>query len=505
MPEGTPVSIEDVIQKLAELQTFVVDKVSSGQAPMEEEVQKLSASYLALQATVKEMRREKVKHISSEGKMMVTEGRLMGFDSLELSILKGIMARRHEPEMGYDWLKNTPIGVEIMKSREQLVEAANPENIYAWAERAEKERRTAYGMKDNNPGMLRYRDDLHAWRASLMDIARRKAMDSTTSGTGDELVPTIEAAQLWMDVNLDTVILPVLQQVPMPSQPFDMPTQLGAPNWYPGVENVQAITSDLSTAKVTLDAKTLRAGVPFSDELDEDAIIAIVPEIRREITRSAAEVIDDVLLNGDQTAANGINSDGATIGTDTAGKAHWLLGFDGLIHLPIVDNTSQANNHSAGVTADMFSEIQSKLGKYGSPKRRGDLVFISDINTAIRSLSITEFETVDVAGPRATISSGEFLSVYGIPYLHSAQMRLADTDGKVTSAGNSAETGRLLLVNTTQWRVGFRRQVSVEPDREPGKGQTTIYISFRIALTERSGTRSSATHTAMQYNITGVA
>ncbi len=171
-----------------------------------------------------------------------------------------------------------------------------------------------------------------------------------------------------------------------------------------------------------------------------------------------------------------------------------------------MDNSSnQSNDHSASVSADMFNEILSKLGKYAAPRRRGDVVFISDVNTAIRSLSITEFETVDVAGARATLSSGEILNVYGKPYLHSEQMKLADADdGKVTDAGNSTDTGRLLVVNTSQWRVGFRRQIMMETDREPGKGQTTMYLSFRIALTERSGTRSTATHTAIQFGIEGV-
>jgi hypothetical protein len=84
-------------------------------------------------------------------------------------------------------------------------------------------------------------------------------------------------------------------------------------------------------------------------------------------------------------------------------------------------------------------------------------------------------------------------------------MRLADTDGKVTSAGNGTDTGRLLALNTSQWFVGFRRQIRFESAREAGKSQTTMYVTVRIALTERSGTRSTATHTSLLYDITGVA
>jgi len=39
------------------------------------------------------------------------------------------------------------------------------------------------------------------------------------------------------------------------------------------------------------------------------------------------------------------------------------VGFDGLLHQPLLDNTSQANNHNAAVSDDMFNEIRAKLGK----------------------------------------------------------------------------------------------------------------------------------------------
>ena len=70
--------------------------------------------------------------------------------------------------------------------------------------------------------------------------------------------------------------------------------------------------------------------------------------------------------------------------------------------------------------------------------------------------------------------------------------------------GTAGTTGRLLIVNTSQWRVAFKRELSIETVRDPQKRQNIMVVSFRIALQERSGTRSTATHTAMQKNITGV-
>ena len=178
------------------------------------------------------------------------------------------------------------------------------------------------------------------------------------------------------------------------------------------------------------------------------------------------------------------------------------MGFEGLLHLPLVDNAGQANNHAGAVSDDMFNEVRAKLGKYGV--RPSEMVYLTDVNTFIRSLSVGNFRTLDKFGPQATILTGQLGAVESIPVIVSEQMKLADTDGKVTDAGNVTNTGRLLIVNRSQWRVGFKRELTIETVRDPQKRQNIMVVSFRMAFQERSGSRSTATHTALQYNITGV-
>ena len=337
-----------------------------------------------------------------------------------------------------------------------------------------------------NPRML------EEWQSNL-----KAAMDSTTAGSGDELVPTQEASTLWMDVNLETMVAPLFSRVDMPSDPFEIPLQLGDVNWYPGTENLAVTATALNTAKQTLTSYELVGQVPWSLTLDEDAVIAMAQEVRSGLVRNAAEVIDDVVLNGDSTAVNNINADEATISKSDVGKGHWLLGFDGLLHLPLVDNTAQANDHSAAVSDGMFNEVRGKLGKYGV--RPSELAYLMDVNTYIRALSADNFRTLDKLGPNATVLRGQLGAVEGIPVIVSEQLKLADTDGQVTDAG------RLLIVNRSQWRVGFRRELAIETDRDIQKRQNIMVVSLRIAFAERTGSRSTATHTTLQYNITGVA
>ena len=339
---------------------------------------------------------------------------------------------------------------------------------------------------------------LEDWQTNL-----KAALDSTSPGLGDELVGAAEASALWADVNLETLIAPLFSRVDMPTNPFEIPLQLGGVNWYPGAENTAITGSAPATARQTLTAHELVAEVPWSLTLDEDAVIAMADEVRGSLVRNAVEVIDDVLLNADTTATNNINADGATITSSSAGQAQWVVGFDGLLHLPLVDNTAQANNHNAAVSDDMFNEVRGKLGKYGV--RPSELAYIMDVNTYIKSLAVDNFRTLDKLGPNATLLRGQLGAVEGIPVIVSEQMATADADGKVTDGGAANTKGRLLITNRTQWRLGYRRELLIETTRDIQKRQNIMVVSMRLAFMERTGSRSTATHTALQYNITGVA
>ena len=123
--------------------------------------------------------------------------------------------------------------------------------------------------------------------------------------------------------------------------------------------------------------------------------------------------------------------------------------------------------------------------------------------TFVNSLGLAEVETVEKFGPRATIKTGQLASVYGHPLIVSGQLRTADADGKVTDGGNTKDTGRVLGVNTSQWRLGYRRSLMIETDRDIQKRQNTMVVSLRVGFAERTGARGSATHTALTYNLTG--
>lgn len=477
----------------------VINQVKE-RTPDPEEIARMGKAISELKDKADKADRERKLKNSRDGRVVTREGQFAGYTSFDHSMLQSVLKSRIN-RMGSVTYEPDLLAKSIESRRELTKSYADYEAIERWEDGALKALEDAGNRSVKSSVALR--QGIGHWVRDMREQMASKAMDSTTAGAGDELVPTFETGELWMDVNLATNVLPALRQTPMPTNPYDIPLQFGDVNWYPIAENVQGTTTDPTTAKATLTAQGLKAGVPFSDELNEDSIVPFVPELRASLVRNAAEIIDDVLLNADTTVTNNINADGATISTSDAGKAQWLLGFDGLIHLPLVDNTGQGTSVGAAVSANgVFNQVLRSMGRYGHGSQRGDVVFISDVNTAIAALAIDEVETVDKLGVRATISSGELGSVYGTPLIVSEQMLLAASDGKITD-GAAGTTGRVLGVNTRQWAVGFRRGITLESEREAGKGQTTLWAHLRIALTAR-GTRSSATHTALAYNITNV-
>ena len=487
----TTTDIEGIRKDLAGINSFVRERfepVSREVGLLREETERISRSVSAAMERERSVRRNALSSHAQEASLpTVPSGAYAGMDILDLALVRRFARSQRREGFGPAWIERAE------EAKRLLTASITPTDIQASHSAAERRLERWFSVDSKDTGQFQ------GFSRQLLGAMTRAAMDSTTAGSGDELVATLEARELWQDVNLQTLVAPIIPTFPMPSNPFEVPRQLGDVNFFPGTENTATTDTALATGRTTLTAYELVGQVPYSFTLEEDGVIAMLPEIRAGLVRNVAEVLDDIILNADRSKTNSINADGASITTSTAGKAHRLLGYDGILHLPLVDNTSQANDHDDSVSDDMFNELRAMLGKYGA--RPSQLAWVMDVNTFIRAQSVSQFRTMDKLGPNATLLTGMLGAVEGIPVIVSEQMPLADTDGKVTDGASSNTTGRLLLVNRTQWAQGFRRQLMIDVDRDTQKRQTVVTVSFRHALAERSGTRSSATHTALQYNI----
>ena len=453
-----PTETEKLMENVAAVHAFMETFQEKEHTPLKEEVERLSAQITESVRASKRAALLRQVESTAQG-ARVLSGKYRGFDEFDLMVSREVLR----------------IG----------------------------ERGGTSGRSPIDPRMAtEWRTNLAGARADVYESIGR-ALDSDTAGAGGELTFTGETSEMWRDVHLATSVVSLFGSIMMPTDPFQIPYDFGDVNWYRGTPNEAPTSSTPGTGRQTLTAAGLAAMIGWSYDLDEDAVIAVLPELRATLIRNAAEVLDDVVLNGDiSDDATNINADGATAGalSGSAGLDHYLV-FDGLIHVPLVDNTNQRNNHNAAVSDDMFNEVRAKLGKYGV--RPSECAFVMDINTYIRALSIENFRTVEKLGPNATLLTGQLGDIEGIPIIVSEQMLRADTDGKVSSGGNGTDTGRVLVVNRNMYRLGFKRELLIESERDIQKQQTVLVASMRVAFEGRID-NASDTAVALQYNITGV-
>ncbi len=326
-------------------------------------------------------------------------------------------------------------------------------------------------------------------RAGLhMGIKTDELSHSTQTGYGDEWVPDLWSAQLWQKARLENVVLPLFRSVEMPSNPFELPAEGTDPTVYfvPETEDEAHLSlgsgnpipdSKIGSKKITLAAKKLALRVGFSAELAEDAIVPVLSLYREQAMRAVSAAIDHALLNGDTviTANTNIN---LIDGTPSATAVY--LAFDGLRKQAVL-GSSGANKVDAAdavPSLTLLRQARFKLAlRYAA--RPNDLAWIVDGTTYSRFLAMSEFLTMDKAGALATAQTGQIGFVDGIPVLVSAELPLANGDGKVSATPGNNTQGTALCVYRPGWFVGYRRRIAVSVDYLP------YYDSYQLTATVR--------------------
>lgn len=325
-----------------------------------------------------------------------------------------------------------------------------------------------------------------------------KALSSTGSTAGDEYVPTGMSATLWNDMFLASKVAATIPTIPMPTDPYDIPLGWGVGTWRKGTANTAITAQDATTGKSTLTSTEQVYEVDWSYDIDEDAVLAVLPSLRLELAADGAEQMDRFILNADATDANtgNINSDDGNPDDDSYYLSN---GQDGIRHLYLVDNTSQSTDVNAVLTDTHIRAGLGRMGKYAADV--SNIVMVTDAKTYVNNmLGLTNVVTVDKYGPGATILTGELSKYSGASVIVSGAMQQAEDDGKVSVTAGNNDEGQIAIYHKNMWRLGFRRQLLIELDRLIQKRQLVMVVSFRIAVAAR-GTRSSATHTAGIHGI----
>ena len=329
----------------------------------------------------------------------------------------------------------------------------------------------------------------HKVRGAGMSALKADELNrSTLTGFGDEWVPDLWSAQIWRKARTENVVLPLFPQIEMPSNPFEVPTEGADPSVFFVPETADEAQlglgsgnpipdSKIGSGKVQLTAKKLALRVGFSAELVEDAIVPVLALYREQAVRAIADSMDYLLLNGDTTTAatGNVNKDNAAPAATDRYQA-----FDGLRKLGLVTNTAnRVDAANAAPTLALLRSARFKLDPRASV-RPADLAWIVDAGTYAKLLAMSEFLTMDKAGPHATALTGQIGLMDGSPVLVSAEMPLTEADGKVGAGPN--DRGTALVVYRPGWYVGYRRRIAVNVDYLPYYDSYQLTATVRLAL-----------------------
>lgn len=252
--------VEAIKKELADINAFVkerVDPVTRDVGLLKEETERIKLDVQRTQQRERNMRRSALAQSAEESPLpTVPEGPYAGMDLLDLALVRRFAYSQRREGFGPVWIERAE------EAKRLLAGSITPADILASHEAATRRLDAWFSVDNKSTGQFQ------GFSRSMLQSMTRAAMDSTTAGTGDELLATLESRELWADVNLQTLVAPLIPTFPMPSNPFDIPRKLGDVSFFPGTENISTTSTALSTGKTTLTAYELVGQVPYSFTLE---------------------------------------------------------------------------------------------------------------------------------------------------------------------------------------------------------------------------------------------
>lgn len=350
-----------------------------------------------------------------------------------------------------------------------------------------------------------------AWEQTTLYRNAVRAMDSSESGFGSQLIGAQYVGDLWEGARNESRIMALINFFEMTDPTAYLPIEAGLPEMLLVAESTDNNSANYSTSKsgsnrVTVTAKKFIIHQMWSGELEEDSIIPFIPFLRRQAELSLAYYGDHTVLNGDTTNAGtgNINLDDADP-ADT--KAY--LAFDGIRHAALVDNTANASNAS-GAAYD-FTKLyglrsllldKTYLFDWGHPNDPNDLVYVCDPTSGDKISLLDEVLTLEKY-PQPTVVNGQLGKIGGNPLISSIAAPTTEADGKVSTTAGNNTLGQTTLFNRRGFVGGWRRRVKVESERLIGSDQTRIVHSLRMGLGRYapSGSAASIEAASVLYNV----
>ncbi len=338
-----------------------------------------------------------------------------------------------------------------------------------------------------------------AWQETQAYQRALRALDSAESGYGSQLIGAQYVQELWDAAREESMVFDMLRSVEMTDPTMYIPVAADLPEMLFVSESTSPNSADYATSKtgsnrVQVDAKKFVIHQVWSDELEEDSIIALIPMIREQAISSIAFYSDSVVVNGDTT-----NADTGNINLDDANPVdtNHYLAVDGMRHVGLVDNTNNQLNMGGAITWDALRGTRvrmidtTNLQNWGQPKMISDLIQVCDPETGHKISNLDEVINWRTNNNRPLLP-GQIAEVSGNPVINTMVVGKTEADGKISTTSGNNTKGQLLTFNKRGFVVGWRRRVVTEIERSIRTGQTVLVHSLRYGFGRYSATGAAS-------------
>lgn len=331
------------------------------------------------------------------------------------------------------------------------------------------------GMPGANIGALRYAksEDLarevenvvflsYLTEKGLFDTkygrSHQKAVNGSSSiEVSSEAYETTFSTNLLRDIQKALVVGDLFTELPMNSKNLTMlvDPEAGTATW---VDNSHFGTEDstggelpvVALGEMTFTTFKLAAKIFMTDETEEDAILPLLPILRRHLIESHAKAIENAFMNG------------TGIGVPTG-----LLKFAEMDGRDI--STPAKANGSVKVTALEITKMRRHLGRYGYNVNK--LTLIVSLDAYYDLLEDPEWQDVNQVGDSSVKLQGQVGRIYGMPVVISEYFPEKAEDKEYA-----------VIVYTDNFVVPRQRQLTVEKERQAGKQRDAYYATQRLNL-----------------------
>lgn len=344
---------------------------------------------------------------------------------------------------------------------------------------------TDRGDMESNSQIAVVKGILDSKHAKLIDLkARFKAFGSTVVGAGDEWVPTAMSSQYIEEFELEKKIAARFSEIPMGSNPYEMPVKTGRGRARRIAEGATATSSQFGTSKLTFNAQKLVEYYEIPEELSEDSAPAILTLARQEVIEAQIRAMEDAILNGDTTATH--------MDSDTTDAADCRKSWLGLRKMALANSTYGSLAFSSGITTAKLDLLKKLMGKFGVDVQ--DLMLIVGPSGYNQMVSLDEVSTVEKFGNMATILNGALAAWRGIPVVVSEYVR-EDLNASGVHDGTTTDNTCVYLVNTRRFMRGIRRpirtRIQLDPRAELDRTQLVSYQRAAFTGHVQSATEAS--------------